>query len=249
MKPTLLLLPFVITAAQASWFSSDTPSYSSWDSPQLKTWLVENNLWTPSLANADQSTLQAVVQANWNNAAAWTQEQYDSAQKSFQGVKHDAFDSWDESKLRSWLLEQGVVAPSGPKEQLVTLAKGRYNSYTAAASSLGVQASAAASTAVFGDSATQASKSIESVAAQATSQVSKALDDSKDYIYSTWSDSDLQSYLVKKGVLRSDAQKTRDQLLQSMRTSYASVADPVWDAWSDTYVVRTLFITIAPFPL
>jgi len=33
------------------------------------------------------------------------------------------FAAWDESKLRQWLLDQGIVAPKGPKEQLVQSAK------------------------------------------------------------------------------------------------------------------------------
>jgi hypothetical protein len=244
MKPSiLLLLPFFLSQhnlVSASWFSSDSPTYTSWDTTQLKSWLVEHNLYSPSLNNADQSTLLALVEANWNSASSWTHEQLNKAQKSFQGVQSNAFDKWDESKLRNWLLEQGVVAPKGPKEQLVLMAKSRYNAYTAAASSLSAQASDAASTAFYGSSQYQASKSISSVAAMATSQVAKSLDDSKDYIYSTWSDSDLKDYLVKKGVIKSDSQKKRDELLGLMKTSYASVANPVWEAWSDSYMRQWL---------
>ncbi len=80
----------------------------------------------------------------------------------------------------------------------------RYNAYTAAAS----RASAAASTAVYGDSQYQASKSASSVYSQASVTATSAyneasasassayatasvfanrkMDDSKDYIYSTW---------------------------------------------------------------
>lgn len=105
--------------------------------------------------------------------------------------------SWDESQLRTFLVENGVVAPSGPKEKLIVSAKQYYRSYASAASSFSAAASATASTAVYGDygyqaskSASSASKSATSVAASASARAAKALDDSTDYVYSTWSDSE-----------------------------------------------------------
>ena len=163
--PALLLLLTLSLTAQASWFGSD-----------------------------DSSSAQA---------SAWTSEQYAKAQKVFQGLKSDAFDSWDESRLREFLLEQGVVEPKGTREQLALLAKQKYRSYTSAASvysasasslasdtgasatSLASKASASASTAVYGDSRYQASKSISSTYAQATNDISRKLDNTKDYVYST----------------------------------------------------------------
>ena len=136
-------------------------------------------------------------------ASAWSAEQYYKAQQVFQGLKADAFDAWDESRLREFLLDQGVVEPKGTREQLALLAKQKYHAYTDAASSysssatslagdasrgatsLASKASASASTAVYGDSKSQASKSISSTFAQATNDISRKLDDSKDYIYST----------------------------------------------------------------
>lgn len=157
-SPTLLLFLSLSLTAQASWFGSDSSSSS------------------------------AVAQAT-----AWTSEQFAKAQQVFQGLKADAFDTWDESRLREFLLEQGVVEPSGTREQLALLAKQQYrsyanaaNDYSASATSLVSQASASASTAIYGDSQYQASKSISSTYAQATNDLSRKLDDSKDYIYSTW---------------------------------------------------------------
>ena len=105
--------------------------------------------------------------------------------------------SWDESQLRTFLVEQGVVAPSGPKEKLALAAKQYYRSYASAASSFSAAASATASTAVYGDkgyqaskSATSASKSASSVAASGSARAAKALEDSTDYVYSSWNDSE-----------------------------------------------------------
>lgn len=169
MRPTtFLLVALGATTAHASWFGSDSSNDPS-----------------PS-------------------ASQWTSEQLERAQVAFQNLKSDAFDSWDESKLREFLLEQGVVEPKGPREQLVLLAKQQYRQYNSAASSysasmssvagqasksatsLASEASRTASTAVYGDSKYQASKSASSFIAQATNDVSRTLDNSKDYVYSTY---------------------------------------------------------------
>ena len=146
--------------------------------------------------------LTATVKASWfggdskeptitDEAAAWTHEKHARAQAVFSHLKADAFDSWDESRLREFLLEQGVVQPSGTREQLALIAKHKYaqwskaaSAYSASATSLASQASQSASTAVYGDSTHQASKSLSSLVAQATNDISRALEDSKDYVYS-----------------------------------------------------------------
>lgn len=172
-------------------------------------------------------------------------------------MQDTAFDSWDESRLREFLLEQGVVAPSGPREKLVLAAKQHYRGYTNAASSLASSASSAASTAVYGAPSDQASASaaslystasntVSSAAAQASETLARAFDDSKDYVYSTWDDNQLRDYLVDKGVIKSNQQTTREKMLEYMRDSYAKTSNPVWEAYSDSYLVRpSAFITIA----
>lgn len=111
-----------------------------------------------------KSQLQSLVDANWEAYKPWSQSAYESAQKAWQSVggsaydttgqlKDTAFDSWSDSKLRDFLLEQGIVEPKGPRESLVVAAKKQYNSYTKAAASFSARASAAASTAVYGDEA------------------------------------------------------------------------------------------------
>ncbi|KAK7688573.1 hypothetical protein QCA50_008111 [Cerrena zonata] len=216
MRPTtLLLVALGATTAHASWFGSEPSSSPS-----------------PS---------------------QWTADQLERAQVAFQNLKSDAFDAWDESKLREFLLEQGVVEPKGTREQLLLLAKQQYRQYNSAASSassgvgslagqasksatsLASEASRTASTAVYGDSTDQASKSVSSYIAQATAEVGRTLDDSKDYVYSTWDDNKLRKYLEEKGVVKTKEKATRDQLLAKMRETYAQTTTPVWKAWSDSY--------------
>lgn len=144
---------------------------------------------------------------------------YEAAKPHYEGLQASAFDTWDESRLRNFLLEQGLVEPKGPREQLVLAAKKQYNAYTNAAASLASRASTAASTAVYGDATYQASKSASSLASQASKSASsvsgwaspsassiaaeasksaaaayasasvfanRKLDDTKDYVWSTW---------------------------------------------------------------
>ncbi|EJD43062.1 hypothetical protein AURDEDRAFT_152708 [Auricularia subglabra TFB-10046 SS5] len=232
MRYTPLLL--LALPAAASWFGSDKQEYSSWDTKQLKDWLNDRNIHVPS--GYDKQQLEELVKANWDDPVAWSQEQYGQAQQVFQDVKQSTFDSWDESRLRQFLLEQGVVAPSSKKEELVLLANKQYKAFKHAASSYASTASYAASTAYYGSPMSQASASASSVVAQATDAVVRSMDDTKDYVYSTWDDSQMRSYLIEKGVIKTDAQIAREQMLGKMKDSYAAVANPVWDAWSDSYI-------------
>ncbi|KAG8852585.1 hypothetical protein FRB96_008584 [Tulasnella sp. 330] len=276
----ILSIALLAASSNASWFSSDDkPEYESWDTQQLHHWLEANSIKTPE--NYGQKDLRKLVASNWESHKPWTQATYESAQQYYQGVSAaDAFDTWDESKLRSWLVQQGVVEPKTPREALIVSAKNKYRQYTAAASSLSAQASADASTAVYGDSAHQASKSASSIAshasksatsiafaasgtgaayassassiatdatksassayASATAFAAKKLDDTTDYVYSTWDDNQLRTYLENKGMIKTKQQATRDELLAKMKGAYNSATDPVYNAWSDSYMKQWL---------
>ncbi|KAL1745325.1 hypothetical protein HDZ31DRAFT_73636 [Schizophyllum fasciatum] len=226
MRFSSVFLLALATTATASWWSSEEPEYNKWSTKQLKQYLEENDIAVPS-GTLSEAELRERVKANWHGAAAWTYDQYASAQQAFANVRDSTFDTWDESRLREWLAEQGVVEPKGPREKLVLLAKQRYRSYTNAASSYASQATAAGY---------DASASVASYAAQATNDVARAIDDSKDYVYSTWDDTRLKSYLVENGYLKSNEQKRRDELLAMMRDAYAKVTNPIWEAWTDSYI-------------
>lgn len=242
---SFLFIATLTLVAQASWFGKTEP-YSSWDTNQLRSWLQLHNVPLPK-HSATQVELRDLVASNWNIAPSWTYDQYTSAQEIFTGIQDTSFDKWDESRLRDFLLRQGVVAPKGPKEYLVQLVKSKYSSFTDAASSFASRASATASTAVYGDTQHQMSKSVSSIASQATFAATqvydnavKSFDQSKDYVYSTWSDNEMRTWLEKKGLIKTKSKK-RDELLQMMHDAYGSLANPVWEAWSDSYLVRHHF--------
>lgn len=248
MRSSLFLFTATLTlVAQASWFGgTDQPAYSSWDTSQLRSWLELHNIPLPT-HTPTQAELRDLVASNWNTASSWTYDQYTSAQELFSGIRDTSFDKWDESRLREFLLQQGVVAPKGPKEHLVQLAKSKYNSYTDAASSFSSRASAAASTAVYGDTQHQIVSSITSQATSAVNQAQKNavknFDQSKDYVYSTWSDNEMRTWLEKKGLIKTKSEKKKDELLQMMHDAYGSVANPIWEAWSDSYLVCFQLVT------
>ncbi|KAH9920849.1 uncharacterized protein BXZ73DRAFT_91875 [Epithele typhae] len=172
----------------------------------------------PSRRRAD---LQATVKANWDSAYVWTADQLEKAQVTFQNVKDNTFDSWDESRLREFLLEQGVVNPSGPREQLALLAKQKWRQYNAAASSYSSTASASASSI---NSLHQASKSASSYVAQATAM---------------WDDNRIRTWLEEHGMVSPPA-TPRGKLLAKMRDTYVAVTKPIWQAWSDSYIHQWL---------
>ena len=45
----------------------------------------------------------------------WTQEQLEKSQKYFTNLKDDSFNGWNESRLRQFLLDNGIIEPKGTK--------------------------------------------------------------------------------------------------------------------------------------
>ncbi|KIY43315.1 hypothetical protein FISHEDRAFT_68120 [Fistulina hepatica ATCC 64428] len=243
MKTSLLLLALAAVCAASSWFGSDQPTYTSWSDSQLRKWLKENDV--PFTSSDTTPQLVDRVRQYWDSASAWTYDQYTNAQHHFGDLKETAFETWDDSRLREFLLEQGIVHPTGPREQLILMAKHRYRGYTNAASSFvgtassiwtGATSTAASHASQVTDFAKDTYRSMSSIGDSAYS----ALDDTKDYIYSTWDDSRLQAFLVDQGVIKSKEKKTRNQLLGLMRNTYRKTISAVWESWSDSYIYKWL---------
>lgn len=227
----------------SSWFSGE-PVYAKWSHAELRTWLEHHNIRVPP--SFDKPHLYDLVDANWHSPPSpvtayaeaghqWSLDQYTRAQRAFQHVKDDSFDSWDESRLRAFLLEQGVVAPSGPREQLLLFAKDKYRAYTDAASLYSSFASASASSA-YG-CATDAAQRINNAVAQATYEVARGFDDTRDYVYSTWDDNRLRNWLEERGVIEAKSASTQEELTRLANDYYRKAASGVWESWSDSYIV------------
>lgn len=246
MRANIVLITTLITAlsatASSSWVdgvaaAESQPAFATWSSKELKQWLNDHNVAIPK--RETESELRNLVAENWYSASAWTYDQYNNAQRTFSDLRDTAFETWDESSLREFLLRQGIVAPKGPKEQLVLLAKSHYKGYEAAAKSFADRVSATASSATY-----EASKSAEGIAskasaavAQVETEVARAIDRSKDYVFSAWDDNMLRTYLEDKGLVKTKAEKRRDEMLAIMEDYYNKMSSPIWEAWSDSYMV------------
>ncbi|KIK56582.1 hypothetical protein GYMLUDRAFT_229987 [Collybiopsis luxurians FD-317 M1] len=180
--------------------------------------------------------------------SSWTPSHYQSFENTFTSLRDDTFEAWDESRLRQWLLEQGIVAPKGPREEIVLAAKRRWkdwldakDKFETSAGNLGSSASDAASSIASGVSSTalSATSAVASFAAQATADLPQhPLDDTKDYVWSTWDDTNLRKYLVQKGVIddRTAAGKKRDELIAMIKDGYKNTEENAWEMWSDSYI-------------
>lgn len=63
---------------------------------------------------------------------------------------------------------------------------------------------------------------------------------------SRWDDNRLRSYLEEQGIIKTKQQATRDELLAKMKETYTKAANPVWQAWSDSYIVSTVNASRSP---
>jgi phage antirepressor YoqD-like protein len=46
----------------------------------------------------------------------------------------------------------------------------------------------------------------------------------------------MRAWLVERGLLKSKEQKKKEEMLRMMHDAWGRVADPVWDAWNDSYM-------------
>ncbi|TIB10155.1 hypothetical protein E3P89_02901 [Wallemia ichthyophaga] len=224
MKTNAVVISLALSTAavEANWFDSKPHSLKDWNADQLQGWLKENKISFPDNANKDD--LLRSVHKSWDTIA-------NHQQRLLNDLKDETIDSWDESKIRQYLLENGVVAPSSNVEELRVLVKQLVTEVRSSASSASAQATAHAASA-YDSSKEYAKDHIHFV----QDYVLNELNDSKDFIYSTWNDNDLRSFLERKGVIRTNVQVKRDDLLKSMRHYYAAATDPVYAAWSDNYI-------------
>ncbi|KAF9234015.1 hypothetical protein BU15DRAFT_66091 [Melanogaster broomeanus] len=141
------------------------------------------------------------------------------------------YSKWSQHELCTWLENHNIRwTPTGPVPILSSHAEaGRqwsaYYSSIASASASSVYADAT-------DTADSASQTVSDVAAQAVSGVTRVFDDSKDYVYSTWDDNRLRSWLEDHGI-PSDA-ASRSSLIGEMERYYYNISDKVWNTWSDS---------------
>ncbi|KAF9649715.1 hypothetical protein BDM02DRAFT_1766564 [Thelephora ganbajun] len=212
-----------------SWYGSDTPDYTKWDTKQLQTWLEQHKVDIPKAYHNSKEDLQNLVAQNWWSYTTWTNEQYNNAQKAFQNLKDSTFESWDESRLREFLLEQGIVEPKGPRENTDTTMKAFDDSKDYIYST-------------WDDSQMKdylvSSGVLKSDGQKTRDQYLKLMKEHyaavADPVWQAWSDSYIRDWLVNKGLVETDYQKNRDYLVEQMKKYYYDSPDKVYNTWSDS---------------
>lgn len=77
---------------------------------------------------------------------------------------------------------------------------------------------------------------MSSQAAYASAKVQKTLDDAKDYVFSSWDDNQLRTWLEKNNVISTPEPTTRAGLLNSVKAAYAKSTEPIYHAWSTSTI-------------
>jgi hypothetical protein len=100
------------------------------------------------------------------------------------------------------------------------------------------QAASTVSSAVYAASG-QVSSAYSSLSSQAAYHAEKAykkFDDTKDYVFSTWDDNQLRTWLEEHNVISTPAPTGRAALLNNVRVAYLKVTDPIYGAWSTSAI-------------
>ena len=249
-------------------------AYAKWTKKELEDWLAANHIKVKK--GLKEQELREAVERNWEKVEGKAGEAYGGAkraagdaygdaQKAFGDIQREAYETWDEARLREWLLEQKVdlsKKASYGREELLGMVRDRWDDVESATGY--VKAKVADATRKVGDSAQYATEKMGEAGSFATKKAEdaqeavvdsakgvyegtvRAFDASKDYVYSTWDEAQLKAWLEEKGVIqkKDKTQRTKDQLLGLVHDSWGKVANPIWQVWSDSYLVRS-----PPLPL
>lgn len=225
----LLALATSEIAAASTWFTK--AAYNKWHETELERWLSDHDIPYPT--PADRKDLENLIKSNWDSKVQQhISKSSDSNSESLASVKDWIFDSWTESRLKSFLDYHGIPTPQ-PRTRDSLLTAARQN-YDAAAKKAGEYSAYPG-----------------------------------DWLYSTWSDSDLKEYLDQHG-FPAPQPTTRDKLIASVRrnahlasanmsknakaasssaaAAQASLSDALFDAWSDSRLKEFLDTNNIPVP-
>ena len=155
-------------------------------------------------------------------------------------------------------MEKGVVSPSSNREQLLVLAKQQLvpvsTEFCTNFVIKFILRASAASTAIYGHPTDQAissvssagsaassafyggASSVSSQAAYASAAVQRKFDDAKDYVFSTWDDNQLRTWLEEHDIISTPQPTSRSALLNNVRAAYLKVTDPIYEAWSTSNI-------------
>ncbi|KAK5017039.1 hypothetical protein LTR39_001763 [Cryomyces antarcticus] len=191
MRFSFLSAVVVALAADAtvasSWFGK--AAYNEWHETELERWLSDHDVAYPT--PADRKDLENLVKQNWDSKVS------------------APYSSWDTKQLQNYLSSKGHQVKKGTesnKDSLVGQVKSAWHE--------------------TGDTA------------------SNSYDSVKDWIFDTWSESQLKAFLDYHGV-PNPSPRTRDSLLKSARENYQSAANKIgetaaypgdwlYESWSES---------------
>ncbi|KAI6091288.1 hypothetical protein F4821DRAFT_199503 [Hypoxylon rubiginosum] len=185
----------------SSWFSK--AAYNKWHETELERWLSDNDIPYPT--PADRKDLENLIQKNWDSYAV------------------SPYKNWDTDKLTSYLQSKGVETKESAKANKDTLLSQVQNSWY----------------------------ETEDKAQTAWTSVS-------DWFLDTWTESSLKAFADKHGIPVPQP-RTRDTILQKVRSNYETVAkkvgetasypgDWLYDSWSESDLKEWLDTNGVPAP-
>ncbi|KAK9479217.1 hypothetical protein V1514DRAFT_328779 [Lipomyces japonicus] len=217
MKLTLFILAFYATFVAASWGFHEAPEYENWDTQQISRWLDENKVYFKDSQPRDD--LLGLVRKHWTAATS-----------------SSPFATWDNHKLVEYLEDKGVKVKNSLKsnhEWLITTAQKNYRDTEAKVQREydGV-VDHVLNTWSYSDldkfldahklkhPLTASKKDLIDIVKDNADTFAKAAKTSTkhtyDWLFDTWSDTDLASWLVENGY---DVPKkyTRKDLIRSIK--------------------------------
>jgi len=184
---TALVATLAAQATADSWFG--TAVYDKWHETELERWL--NDYGIPHPTPSDRKNLQKTVKANWNDKVV------------------TPYNNWDAQTLTNYLTLKGQQAKKGTEKDVKSLAE-QVKEY-------------------WGETEDSANQAYGSV---------------KEWIFDTWSDSQLKAFADKNGIPVPQPRQ-RDSLVKAVRENYATAAekakgtinypgDWLYASWSDS---------------
>lgn len=252
---TLVVAFAAQSAVASSWFGK--PVYNKWHETELERWLSDHNIPYPT--PSDRKDLESLIKNNWNDKVV------------------TPYNSWDAQTLRNYLTAKGYQAKKGTEKNTQSLAE-QVKVYWTETEDSANQAYANVQNWIFDtwtDSQLKAFadkhgipvpqprqrdtllKAVRENYQSAANKMSETTQYPGDWLYSTWSDSDLKAWFDERGIAVPQP-SSRDKLIATLRrnarlaslnaqAAYASVSasaasaqqslsDALLNSWSDSQI-------------
>ncbi|CAO1618319.1 unnamed protein product [Sympodiomycopsis kandeliae] len=235
-----ICLALATQPAQANWIQDSKSggqkvfqaAFDTWSESDLRAYLLERGVVSP------QSTKEQLVVL---------------AKQDYAAVSASALSATAQASKAANEAAQSAYSFASSIESVASASASSASAYvdgTASGISKDASKSASSASGQAASAATQASKSAQSVAAEASksanaayAQVTNNFDANKDYVWSTWKDSELRKWLIDNNVIKSDYEAKRDELVSTAEKYSNTLTDQgrAYYAWSDAKLKEYLY--------